>query len=117
MKEIDVEKIINSLIDRIYPKEMKAPELRELAKGASFSAESIRQIRRRKSLEAKTLIRLLLAIGVHPNDLINLPQKGNTKISRVHSEWNRLGTTLTESEVKEFVAFIKHVRKQWRLNK
>lgn len=117
MKEADVEKIIHSLIDRAYPKEMRAPELRKLAAGTGLSPESIRQIRRRRSLEAKNLVKLLLAVGVKANDLMAIPNRHGQRatVSNAHNEWNMLGTTLSEDEAREFITFIKCVRKQWHL--
>lgn len=115
MNEKDVEKVINSLIDRIYPKGMKTRELKELAKSAKLSPETIRQMRRRKSLTTQTLIRLLMAIGVKSNDITNLPQNGRSGLSNEHTEWNKLGTSLSTAEVKEFTSFIKYVRKHWQM--
>ena len=117
MREKDVEKVINVLIDRVYPKEMRGPELTKLAKAANLSPETIRQLRRRQSLTAQTLIRLLIATGVKGKDITNLPQNGPSTLSHEHTEWNKLGTSLSVAEAREFVSFIKHVRKHWQMKK
>ena len=94
---------------------MKSKELTKLAKAAKLSPETIRQLRRRKSLTAQTLVRLLLAIGVKAKDITNLPQKQTASLSHAKIEWNKFGSTLTESEIKEFLSFFKHVKKNWRM--
>ena len=94
---------------------MKPPELAKLARSTKLSPETIRQLRRRKSLTAQTLIRLLMAIGVKSKDITNIPQNGESALSNEHTEWNQLGTSLSVAEAREFTSFIKHVRKNWRM--
>ncbi len=57
----------------VVPKGMEPKERAEVAKKAGLSPETLRTMSGRKSVNADTLVRLLIARGVNPNLLSNLP--------------------------------------------
>ena len=106
----NVEKILSDWANRVVPEGMSAPEIRKFAEKAGLNWETLRNVRRRKSFKADTIVRALLASGVDPKALLNLPVNPKSSLLPNEKEWIQFGRTLAEKERLEFVDLIKHVK-------
>ena len=71
--------------------------------------------RLRQSISADTLIKLLLAQGVSPDILLNLPRTRPSKISETLTLWNKIGLNLSSKEREKLGKFIKVLMTEWKL--
>jgi hypothetical protein len=96
---------------------MNAKERRALAEKAGISAETLRTNVRRKSFNADTLMRLLLARGVSAETLSHLPQTDFSKLSKSEVIWLELGRKLNDAEKVQFAELVEYLRVRWDLKK
>ncbi len=117
MAEIDktVKSIINALMDFAVPEGMTSKERAKLAKKAGLSPETLRTMAWRKTVNADTLIRLLIARGVDPKLLANLPQSKTSQIDDSERDWIRFGHKLSSKERSNFISLIKFLKTRWEL--
>lgn len=106
-----VDKILNEWADKVVPEGMSTPEIKKFAAKAGLSWETLKSIRRRKSYKADTIIRGLLAAGVEPKSLLNLPINPKLSLLPKEKEWIQYGKTLAEKEKVEFIELLKHIRR------
>lgn len=107
----NVEIILTDWADKVVPDGMTAPEIRKFAEKAGLNWETLRNLRRRKSYKADTIIRGLLASGVELKSLLNLPVNPKNTLLPNEKEWIQFGRTLSEKERLEFIDLISHVKK------
>ena len=93
-----VKNLIKQLLDQLAPHNMERKELKRLGNAAGLGESTIRNARYRDGLSLDTFLALLLAHGVDPHDILNLPRKKTSKISPTHTKWYRLGLELSEKE-------------------
>lgn len=117
MASIDkqINQVMQKVLAMVAPKGMTSSERRELAKAAGISHESLRTTLKRKTMNADTLIRLLLARGVSASSIENLPQSEASKLSRGELDWIELGRELSEDEKREFSSLIRYMVGRWKL--
>ena len=117
MASIDkqINQVMQKVLAMVAPKGMTSSERRELAKAAGISHESLRTTLKRKTMNADTLIRLLLARGVSASSIENLPQSEASKLSRGELDWIELGRELSEDEKREFSSLIRYLVGLWKL--
>lgn len=108
-------KVLNAWIRDYIPEDMPFGEVEKLAKAAEISPGTLRQIRKRESVSADTILAILLARGVSEEALINLPQSGAAVFSRSLSDWNRLGNTLSDGQREGIIKLVKVLLGDWRL--
>lgn len=119
MSSVDrrVKQTLQKVLSYIAPKGMNAKERAELAKAAGISVETLRTTLKRQTMNADTLIRLLLARGVSAQTIENLPQTETDQLSQGEVEWLELGRELTEAEKKEFAGLVRYLLIKWQLKK
>lgn len=110
-----VKQTLQKLLGFLIPAGMSPKEREALAKNAGISAETLRTSLKRQSMNADTLIRLLLARGVTTQTLENLPQTDLKSLPPGEAEWLELGRELSEMERKEFSGLIRYLRIKWSL--
>lgn len=113
----EAEAILKQLIELVVPAGMTPAERRHLALKSGISEETLRTTLKRKSMNADTLLRLLLARGVSAKTLVQLPQTELAKLPKGEAEWLSLGRDLSEEERVEFVGLVKYLRARWKLAK
>lgn len=106
---------LSALLSLIAPKGMTAKERAVLARQAGINPETLRTMLRRQTVNADTLIRLLIARGVSPQTLENLPQTESKQMPPGEVEWLELGRELSETEKKEFAGLIRYLLIKWQL--
>ena len=115
----DAEKVFNHWLDFLLPQEMTPKELDKLAKKAKLSGEALRKLksRSRRGMSTDTLIRLALARGVSTSTMVSNLLKVEKKSGMDQSEidWISYGAGLTTKKRKEFLDFVKYLRKTWNL--
>ncbi len=114
-KEVKI--VLSKLLEFIVPEGMSPKERRRLAAQAGISEETLRKNLQRKSLNADTLIRLLLARGVSAKALAAPQQADLSKLSEGEAGWAEFGRKLSEAERTEFVELLKYLRSRWDLLK
>ncbi len=107
----NVEKVLHEWADRVVPKDMPIPEIRSFAQNAKLNLETLKNVRKRKSYQADTIVRALLASGVELKPLLNLPINPKLSLLPKEKEWIQYGRTLSEKERVEFIELLKHVKK------
>lgn len=110
-----VKQTLQRVLAFLIPKGMSAKEREALAKAAGISHETLRTSLKRQSMNADTLIRLLLARGVAPQAIENLPQTELKEMPMGEVDWLELGRELSEKEKKEFAGLIRYLRIKWML--
>lgn len=113
IKDKDVREILKQLIDQLAPEDMPKPEVAKLRKATGFGESTIRNARKREALSGDTLIRLLLAHGVDPREILNLPRKKPSKVCPTITKWHKLGLTLTELEREAYSDLINWNKKKF----
>jgi hypothetical protein len=108
---------MSQLMDFIVPASMSSRERHSLAEKAGISGETLRKNVQRKSFNADTLIRLLLARGVSAETLAQLPQSDLSKLSKGEAIWLELGRRLTDGEKFQYAELIEYFRARWNLKK
>jgi len=111
----EVKAVLQKLLDFIVPPGMTANERAQIAAKAGISVNTLRTNLRRKTINADTLIRLLLARGVQAKALTELPQLDTSKLSKGENNWLILGRQLSETERVEFAELVKFVRTRWNV--
>ncbi len=109
--------IIESLMEFAVPKGMEPKERAGVAKKAGLSPETLRTMSGRKSVNADTLVRLLIARGVNPKLLLNLPYLETPQVDGSELEWIKFGQKMKSQEKVEFVRLAKFLRVRWGLIK
>lgn len=117
MKEIDkkAKAALLALFDLVIPEGMTAQERSAVAKQAGINPESLRVMRRRKTVNADTLIRLLLARGVSLQALESLHQTDSKQMLKGELDWQKIGRELSDAERTEFSSLVRMIRAKWRL--
>ena len=110
-----VRKILMSLIHSLAPDNMPRNEVGRLIKATGLGESTIRTAKQRERISADTLMRLLLAHGVDPKDIMNLPRKNPSKICPTLTEWNKLGLKLSKKERESYISMIDWNRKTFKL--
>ena len=108
-----VRKTLMTLLETLSPAEMPRNEVGKLVKATKLGASTIRTARRREKISGDTLMRLLIAHGVDPTDIINLPKKRASKICPTMTEWNKLGLKLNKMERQAYSSMINWNRKNF----
>lgn len=101
-----VKEILINLIEELAPSEMPRNEVAKLIKATGLGESTIRTAKKRESISADTLMRLLLAHGVDPKDIMSLPRKKPSKICPSITEWNKLGLKLNKKEREAYFDLI-----------
>jgi hypothetical protein len=112
-----IQALLTQLMDFLVPAGMTRKERLILAERAGISGETLRKNIQRKSLNADTLIRLLLARGVSPETLLQLPQSEFSELSKGETVWLELGRKLTDNEKSQYAELIEYIRIRWNLRK
>lgn len=117
MANIDkqIHQIMQKILAMIAPKGMSPSERKELAKSAGISPESLRTTLKRKTMNADTMIRLMLARGVPASAIENLPQSEPSKMSRGELDWAEVGRELSEEEKREFSSLVRYLVARWKV--
>ena len=110
-----VNKILVELIEQLIPKRAAKGELGKICNATSLSQSTLRMARLRESISADTLVKLLLAHGVSPETLTNLPCSKPSKICKSLTYWKKVGLNLNEKEREKLGKFIKNLKTEWKL--
>ena len=110
-----VNKILAELIEQLIPERGKKGEPRKICNATGLSQSTLRMARSRESISADTLVKLLLAHGVLPETLTNLPHSRPSKICKSLTYWNKVGLNLNEKEREKLGKFIKNLKAEWKL--
>lgn len=106
-----VRETLMALIKILAPDEMPRNEVAKLIRATRLGASTIRNAKKRERISGDTLIRLLLANGVDPKDIINLPRKRISRVCPTMTEWNKLGLKLNKKEREAYISMIDWNRK------
>lgn len=112
-----VKDILIQLVEILAPEDMPKGEVAKLRKATGLGESTIRTARKRERISADTLMRLLLAHGVDAKDIVNLPRKKPSKICPTMTEWNKLGSKLTEKERSAYLELVEWNRKRFTTTK
>ena len=117
MKEIDkkAKNVLENMLSFIIPAKMTVKQRENLAKKSGLSPETIRTTLKRQSLSADTLIRIMLAVGITENEIINLPVSKLGELKQIDTDWISFGRQLTDNEKKEYLVLLKFLRSEWGL--
>ena len=102
MMQKKVNKVLAQLIEQLVPARTSKGEREKICKVTKLSHSTLRTARFRQGMSADTLIKLLLAHGVSPDILINLPRTRPSQISKSLTLWNKIGLNLTEGSGKNW---------------
>ena len=115
----DAEKVFNGWLDFLLPPEMSPKELDDLAKKAKLSSEALRKLknRNRRGMSTDTFIRLALCRGSTVDSLISSILKAESKstLDKTEVDWIKYGANLDKKGRKEFLDFIRYMRKVWKI--
>ncbi len=106
-----VEKVLHEWADKVVPENMPIPEIKKLAQKSKLNWETLRNVRKRKSYKADTIVRALLASGIDLKSLLNLPINPKLSLLPKEKEWIQYGRTLSEKERAEFIELLQHVKR------
>ena len=101
-----VKKLIKQLLGQLAPDNMPKGELKKLVQVAGLGESTIRNAKHRQGLTADTLLALLLANGVAPEDILHLPRKKLPKTNPLNFKWSQLALQLNEREKVHYMDFI-----------
>ena len=110
-----VKSLIQQLLQRLAPDGMPKKEVRRLREAADLGESTIRNAKQRQGLTADTLLALLLAHGVDPKDILNLPIKRPSKVSSTNTKWHKLGLELSEKEKLSYMDLIHWNKKRFKV--
>ena len=110
-----VKDLIRQLLQQLAPDDMPKPEMKKLREAAGLGEATIRNAKRREGLTADTLLALLLAHGVDPKDILNLPRKKPSKVSPTNTKWYKLGLELSEKEKLSYMELIIWNKKRFKI--
>jgi len=108
--------VLEKLMAFIVPEGMSVKDRNDLAQRAGISPETLRKNLQRNSLNADTLIRLLLARGVTTETLTTLPQLNLETISKGEQAWLQFGLEITDRERLEFLELLRYIMLRWELD-
>lgn len=108
-------RVLNAWIRDYLPKEMSFGDVQKLAKAAQLSPSTLRQIRNRGSVSAETIISIMIAKGVSEDDLINIRPTSDVKYSKSLSDWNRVGSTISEKQREQLLKLVHFLLTEWTL--
>ena len=115
--DTEVKEVFGDWLDFLIPKSLTPKELKNLAKKAKLSTEALRKLRsrERQGMSTDTFIRLALSRGMTPNALVSSLLKPNrkSKLDQTEIDWIKYGAGLEPKKRKEFLDFIKYLRKTW----
>ena len=106
-----VTKVLVEWANRTIPNEMSVPELQKFGKQINLNWETLRNIKKRQTYRADTIVRALLGSGVAVKTLIDLPINPKLSLLPKEKEWIQFGRTLSEKERVEYIELLKHIRK------
>ena len=109
-----VKKLIKQLLDQLAPKKMPKGELKKLVQIAELGESTIRNAKYRQGLTADTLLALMLAHGVSPDDILHLPRKKLAKINPLNFKWSQLALQLSEREKIHYMDLILWNKKRFK---
>lgn len=113
VKDSDIDKVISAYLEQLVPEAMTPKERKALAKTAGISEDTLRTVRRRNSLSANTLFRLLAAHGIAPEDILKLI-KGNPRImSKPWQDWIKLGSQVPDDQKSDFADIVRFIKAKW----
>lgn len=121
MRKIDdkAEIVFEEWLNFLLPEEMSSKDIENLAKRAKLSSEALRKLRNRnrRGMSTDTLIRLALCRGATPESLISSLFKADksSKLDQSEIEWIKYGAGLTPKKRKDFLEFIRFIRKTWNI--
>ena len=96
-------------------KGMSTEDRKELAEKANLSADTIKTVRKRKTLTCETLFRLLRARGVSNEQILSILKSDRKSISRGERIWIKLGLRMSELERLEFTDLVETLLGTWKL--
>ncbi|MBX3034502.1 MAG: hypothetical protein KF865_11310 [Bdellovibrionaceae bacterium] len=108
-------RVLNAWIKDYLPKDMPFGDVQRLAKAAQLSPGTLRQIRNRGSVSAETILSVMLARGVSEDDLINIKPSAEVKFSKSLTEWNRLGSSISEKQREQLLKLVHFLLSDWTL--
>ena len=110
-----VKEILIGLLQDLAPDNMPRYEVSKLVQATGLSESTIRMAKKRESLSADTLIRLLLTHGVDPKDILNLPRKNVSRVCSTLTQWNKFGFQLNRKEREAYMQMIEWNQKRFKL--
>lgn len=110
-----VDEILAQLIGQLIPDRIPRGELERICRATKLSQSTLRMARLRQSVSADTLVKLLLAHGVSPSALRNLPRNRPSKLSETLTQWNKIGLNLSEQEREKLGKFVKALVAEWKV--
>ena len=110
-----IRETLMSLLNNLAPDNMPRNEVGKLIKATRLGKSTIRTAKSREGISADTLMRLLLAHGVAPKDILNLPRKKASKVCPTLTQWNRLGLQLNKKEREAYISMINWTKKIFKL--
>jgi len=116
MKKIDkdISMAWDGLWEFLLPKGMTPKERNDLARKAGLKPESVRLAARRRSMNAETLLRLLIAKGVAPSVFCNFPV-AESKMPKEDRLWQQLGRSLPNEKKREYATLIEWIESRWEI--
>lgn len=112
-----VKLVLDSLIAFAAPKGFSPTERAKIAKKAGLSPATLRAMSWRRTVNADSLIRLLIARGMSAQSLSNLPQTEFSPVKESEIQWFKIGQELTSEKKMAFIQLIKFLQNQWDLKK
>jgi len=117
MSKSKSDEILKELFAVLVPESMSSKDRKALAREAGISYETLRTTMKRQTLNANTLVRLMLARGISSHSILELPQTELARLSKGEIEWQKIGRKLTETEKNEFASLIEFIRSKWNIAK
>lgn len=108
-------RVLSAWIKEYFPKDMGFGDVQRVAQAAQLSTSTIRQIRNRGSVNAETMLSVMLAMGVSEEDLINIKPTVDPKFSKSLAEWNRFGSSISEKQREQILKLAHFLLSEWKL--
>ncbi len=115
MLQSKIDKILAELLEQLIPERIRSGEAARFSKATGLAPTTLRVARLRQSINADTLIKLLVAHGVPEDVLTNLPRSRPSKISKSLTKWNKIGLKLSDKERESIGAFVEILITKWKL--
>ena len=112
MNQKIVNKILHKLLEQLVQKDKN---IAKLSKATKLSETALRNLESRKSINADSLIKLLLANGVSEDLLTNLPRNKPSQVSETLTNWHKIGLSLNDKQREKIGSFIKILKSDWQL--
>lgn len=112
-----VNDILVQLINQLVPARSSMEQRENICRTTKLSYSTLRMARSRNGMSADTLIKLLLAHGVAPENLVHLPRTQPSKVSKSLTQWNRIGLNLGDRERENVMKLIALITREWKSKK